>query len=321
LRNATVRRSNGDAILDTVSCAFKRGTKVGVIGPNGAGKSTLLRAISGDQSLDGGERIEGDSVRLGFLKQEAYVWKDPMQTVRAHVAEMADEAMLAEETLFPDIKGKTREQVAATLLKQVNFAQERWHTQVGRLSGGEARRLQLLGVLSQRPNVLLLDEPTNDLDAVTVDSLERLLQPWKGTVIIVSHDRSLLDGVCDTFVVFPSEGGPPRLWHGTYSDWKEHERSTRKVESSSAKVESAPSKGVSTSMSPREKKKIQKALRQVEQKIEKTEQNLAEAKTMMEESGDDAERVMELYKQTQELENTQETLLEEWEALAMQLEE
>jgi len=321
LRNATVRRSNGDAILDAVSFAFRRGMKVGVIGPNGAGKSTLLRAISGDQSLDAGERIEGDAVRLGFLNQEAYVWKDPQQTVRDHVAEMADKAMLAEETLFPDMKHRTREQNAANLLKQVNFAQERWHTQVGRLSGGEARRLQLLSVLSQRPNVLLLDEPTNDLDAVTVDSLEGLLRPWKGTVIIVSHDRSLLDGVCDTFVVFPNGGGPPRYWHGTYSDWKEHDRLTRRVQSSSAKVEGVPSDGAKTGMSKREKQKTQRALKQVEQKIESTEESLAEVKVMMEDSGGDAERVMELYEQTQELEKTQEMLLEEWEALAVQLEE
>jgi len=320
LRNATVRRSNGDAILDAVTFAFRRGVKVGVIGPNGAGKSTLLRAISGEQSLDGGERIEGDSVRLGFLKQEANVWKDELQTVREHVAEMADEVMLAEESLFPDTKGKTREQVAANLLRQVNFAQDRWHSRVGMLSGGEARRLQLLRVLSQRPNVLLLDEPTNDLDAVTVDSLERLLQPWKGTVIIVSHDRSLLDGVCDTFVVFPNEGGPPRFWHGTYSEWKEQESSARKVESI-GKVETVPSKSVTTGMSPKEKKKTQKALKQVEQQIEEIEQNLAEAKAMMEEEGGDAPKVMELYEQTQELEKKQEILLEEWEALAMQLEE
>merc|ERR1712079_653050 len=271
---------------------------------NGAGKSTLLRAISGDQSLDEGERIEGEEVRLGFLKQEASIWKDPLQTVRAHVAEMADESMLAEESLFPDMKGKTREQVAASLLKQVNFAQERWQTQVGRLSGGEARRLQLLGVLSQRPNVLLLDEPTNDLDAVTVDSLENLLKPWKGTVIIVSHDRSLLDGVCDPFVVFPNERGSPRIWRGTYSEWKEHEPSTRRVKGTSAKVQSVPSEGATSGMSPKERKKTQRALKQIEQKIEETEESLTEAKAMMEEDGVDAERVMELYEQTQELEKT-----------------
>jgi len=329
LENATVLRENGEAILDQVYFSFSRGTKLGIVGPNGAGKSTFLRALAGEFQLDGGKRELGDSVRLGYLSQEPPRWADPRQKVMSAVAEMADEALLADDSFLPEIKGMTRERATASLLKSVNFAEERWHTQVSMLSGGEVRRLQLLRVLSQGPNVLLLDEPTNDLDAVTVDALERLLQPWPGTVILVSHDRSLLDGVCETLLVFPKDGGSPRLWSGSHAELREYERQAEATEQPAAAAvaapadeaaQAAPVTKVLSQAERREQRKAQNALRKVEQQIEKVEAGLEEVQAEMERQGGDAEKVMELHERTQELEAEQEELYAKWEELASSIE-
>jgi len=314
VRNATVRREDGTPIFEEVSLEFPRGSKLGVVGPNGAGKSTLLRSIAGAQTLHGGEIYVGDGARIGFLSQEAAVWPDPQQRVLGFVAEMADEALINEDSMFPDTKGMAREQAAASLLKSVNFAQSRWSTQVGSLSGGEARRLQLLRVLSQRPNVLLLDEPTNDLDAVTVDALERLLQPWRGTVIVVSHDRSLLDGVCKGHVVFPKDGGPPRLWTGSYMELKEFEQAQTAALDSAASDDSDSSGP--TPMSPAERKTAARKLEKIEARIDKIEADLETAKAKMDEFGSDAEKVMKLYSDIEQLEKRQAKAYKDWESLS-----
>lgn len=326
LRNATVLRPDGVAILDEVSFDFVRGCKVGIVGPNGAGKSTLLRALAGQQPLNSGEWVVGDGVRLGFLTQEASQWADPQQKVFGFVGEMADEVMSAEDNLFPEAKGMTRERQTAQLLKSVNFAEERWQTQLGMLSGGESRRLQLLRVLAQRPNVLLLDEPTNDLDAVTVDALERLLQPWPGTVILVSHDRSLLDGVCEAHVVFPKGGGQPRMWYGSHESLREQERlqeARGKAATAGAGVQpvdaAAHGEPVRAAMSPKERKKVELNFNKVEKNIEEAEAQLESWRAEMESKGDDAKRVMELYNDIEALEVTKAQLYEEWEALATTL--
>uniref|UniRef100_A0A7S2PGF0 ABC transporter domain-containing protein n=1 Tax=Zooxanthella nutricula TaxID=1333877 RepID=A0A7S2PGF0_9DINO len=322
LQNVTVRTPDGRLILDQVSMEIKPGTKVGIIGPNGAGKSTLMRAIAGDVALQDGKVRIGDAVRLGYLKQEDPDWADPRQRVIDFIEQLTLEYLYAAESAFPGVKDMQPRAAAAHLLKTVNFAQERWRTPLELLSGGEARRLQLLRVLALGPNVLMLDEPTNDLDAVTVDSLERLLQPWKGTVILVSHDRSLLDGVANAMITFPREGGgPPRFWEGTYSELMEYEqRKAPKAPRGAAQGLGAAPAAPTKVLSKQERRQLEKQLRSTEADIEKVEGDLETAKAEMQEAGSDSGKVMELYDKIGKLEEEQAALYEKWETLSTELE-
>lgn len=226
LSHAVVTRPDRGIVLNDISFEFTPGMKIGIVGPNGAGKSTFLQALMGEIPLESGKRILGSDARIGHLSQQQFVWPDPTQRVLNVVSMMADNFVGAEGSVFGDTGGKerSREQIASMLLKTINFPPSRWQTQLLSLSGGEQRRLQLLYVLSGLPNVLILDEPTNDLDAVTVDALERLIKPWDGTVIVVSHDRSLLDSTCQQLLVFSEDGTQPDLWKGTHSDLRAYQK-------------------------------------------------------------------------------------------------
>ncbi|CAK8998242.1 Uncharacterized ABC transporter ATP-binding protein YfmR [Durusdinium trenchii] len=206
-------------VLNNISVCFEKGEKVGVVGPNGAGKSTLLKTLVGDIEPNSGEVFIGQGVLIGCLSQTPK-WPDPNRRVIEVVSDMATVAMTQADdgVLGRGAESMSLQRRRAAMLKAVNFAESRWSTPVGMLSGGENRRLQLLRVLVERPNVLLLDEPTNDLDAVTVDSLESMLQRYPGTVVLVSHDRSLLDGVCGSFLVMQEDGSQPMLWTGSFHD-------------------------------------------------------------------------------------------------------
>ena len=183
-------------ILDDVTWRLAPGERVGVVGVNGAGKSTLLRAVSGDQPLTSGRRRAGKTVVIAFLTQE-------VRELERYVSYRVIEAV-------EDVRSVTtlggKEVTAAQLATRLGFTGARQRTRVGDLSGGERRRLQLLRLLMTEPNVLILDEPTNDLDIDTLTSLEDVLDGWAGTLIVVSHDRYLLERVADHQVALLGDG-------------------------------------------------------------------------------------------------------------------
>jgi ATPase subunit of ABC transporter with duplicated ATPase domains len=183
-------------LLDRVTWRLAPGDRIGIVGVNGAGKSTLLRAVHGDVELASGKRKVGKTVSMAFLTQ----------VVRVLVA-FADWRVIA---AIEDVKAFTRlgnkEVSASQLAKRLGFSGGRQQTRVGDLSGGERRRLQLLRLLMAEPNVLLLDEPTNDLDIETLTSLEDVLDGWAGTLLVVSHDRYLLERMCDKQVALMGDG-------------------------------------------------------------------------------------------------------------------
>jgi len=185
LEDATLTRG-GRAVLSQVTVRLAPGERVGVLGANGSGKTTLLDALAGLTPPSAGRRVVGASVRLAYLDQEARALPDYPRALEA-VEEVA--------RVVVDADGK--EVTAARLAERVGFTAARLATPVARLSGGERRRLQLLRLLMASPNVLLLDEPTNDLDVESLAALEDLLDDWPGTVVVVSHDRYLLERVCD----------------------------------------------------------------------------------------------------------------------------
>lgn len=194
LVDATVTLPDGRVLLDHVSRIVGPGDRIAVLGPNGAGKSTLLRALAGEVALSGGKVKRGSTVRLGFVRQEPEP-VDPDLRVLDAITEVAGAI---------EIGGKSM--TASQLAERFGFTPGQQRQQVSRLSGGERRRLQLLRVLASEPNVLLLDEPTNDLDTDTLAALEDLLDSWAGTLIVVSHDRYLVERVADTVLSVAGDG-------------------------------------------------------------------------------------------------------------------
>jgi ATPase subunit of ABC transporter with duplicated ATPase domains len=183
-------------LLDNVTWRLAPGDRVGIVGVNGSGKSTLMRAIFGDIALSAGTRKVGKTVSMAYLTQE--------------VRELEKFSQWRVIEAIEDVKAYTRlgdkEVSASQLAKRLGFSGGRQQTRVSDLSGGERRRLQFLRLLMAEPNVLILDEPTNDLDIETLTSMEDVLDGWAGTLLVVSHDRYLLERMCDRQVALLGDG-------------------------------------------------------------------------------------------------------------------
>ena len=188
----------GRALLNKVDWLVGPGDRLAIVGANGAGKSTLLRLLAETRTPDTGQVRRGSTVRPAFLSQE--------------LAELPGSARVLEavEQVARRVTLGDRDLTAGQLAEVFGFGENRLWTPVSDLSGGERRRLQLLRLLAAEPNVLLLDEPTNDLDTDTLAGLEDLLDTWPGTMIIASHDRYLVERVCDTVYAMYGDG---RLTH------------------------------------------------------------------------------------------------------------
>jgi len=193
LENATATIA-GRTLLDRVTWRLGPGDRVGIVGVNGSGKTTLLRSLTGERPLDGGRLIRGATVKLAELSQELV---EPPRAMRV---------LEATEDVASYVRLGKLEMTASQVLERLGFPAARQWTPVGQLSGGERRRLQLTRLLMAEPNVLLLDEPTNDLDVDTLSNLEDLLDGWPGTLVVVSHDRYLVERVCDTVIALLGDG-------------------------------------------------------------------------------------------------------------------
>jgi ABC transport system ATP-binding/permease protein len=193
LEDATVRLGSR-VLLDRVTWRLGPGDRIGIVGVNGSGKTTLLRSLTGERPLDGGRRVQGTTVQLAQLTQELVDLPGEQRVLEAT------------EAVAKFVRLGKLELTASSVLERLGFPASRQWTPVGQLSGGERRRLQLTRLLMAEPNVLLLDEPTNDLDVDTLAHLEDLLDGWPGTLVVVSHDRYLVERVCDTVVALLGDG-------------------------------------------------------------------------------------------------------------------
>ncbi len=182
------------ALLDEVTWRIGPGERIGLVGVNGSGKSTLLKLLAGEIGPEAGRRIQGKTVRLAHLSQELDELDESLRVLEA-LEKVASRVTLGRQELS-----------ASQLAERFGFGKKRQWTPVADLSGGERRRLQLARLLMGEPNVLLLDEPTNDLDLDTLQQLEDLLDSWPGTLIVVSHDRYLVERVCDRVVAMLGDG-------------------------------------------------------------------------------------------------------------------
>ena len=186
LEDAYISTPDGRDLVRDLTWRLAPGERIGLVGVNGSGKTTLLRVLAGEYALGTGRRIEGKTVRLGWLRQELDDLDPAMRLLDAV------------ESVASYVQFGKKELSASQLAERLGFSAKRQRTPVGDLSGGERRRLQLTRVLMAEPNVLLLDEPTNDLDIDTLQELESLLDSWPGTLVVISHDRYLIERICDS---------------------------------------------------------------------------------------------------------------------------
>ena len=282
-----VRKSfDNKTIIENFSYNLLRSDRIGIVGRNGAGKSTLLHMIAGTLQPDGGTVETGTTVKIGHFSQEGREL-DLTQRVYDFIHEIAREVKTAEGTF-----------TAKQMMERFLFPSDLQSVPIGRLSGGERRRLYLLSVLMDAPNVLLLDEPTNDLDVMTLSILEDYLQSFSGPILTVSHDRFFLDKLADT--IFEVKGnGQVEQFTGNWTDWS----LKRKQEQSPTKQE----KPRAAQERPREKKlkfsyKEEREYSTIEEDIADLEAKIEENHTLQAEAGSDYVRLQELQDQLTELE-------------------
>ncbi|MGW7477229.1 ABC-F family ATP-binding cassette domain-containing protein [Nonomuraea muscovyensis] len=306
---------NGPLVLDHTTWQFGPGDRIGLIGVNGSGKSSLLRLLAGTIEPDSGRVVRGRTVRLAHLSQEL-AELDPGRRVLETVEEIRKYIQV----------GK-KEWSASQLLERLGFKGDAQWKVVGDLSGGERRRLQLLRLLMDDPNVLLLDEPTNDLDIETLNELEDLLDGWPGTLILVSHDRYFLERVTDRSVALLGDGKlsflpggvdeylqrrasgaalTARIGSGTPGSLGASGTSGGPQASAPAQPESAPG------LSAKEERELRKELNRLERQLDKLGEQESRLHAAMAEAASDYARLGSLDAELREVLGQKDAVEAEW---------
>ena len=289
---------DGRTVIGDFSYGIGREDRIGIVGHNGAGKSTLLGLIGGRVAPDSGTVEQGATVRIGWFSQEGREL-DPQQRVYDFIHQVAEEVRTDQGTFS-----------AAQMMERFLFPPELQSVPIGRLSGGERRRLYLLSVLMEAPNILLLDEPTNDLDVTTLAILEDYLEDFPGAVLTVSHDRFFLDRVADQIFEVRGDGDVER-YSGNYSDYAAQRR--EKAEPAAKKQEkSAQERPRSHSQKLRFSFKEQREFEHIDEEIAHLEEQLAACAAEQERCGSDYVRLQELQAQQEELQKQLDEKTDRW---------
>ena len=310
LEDARIDAPDGRTLVDHLTWRLAPGERIGLVGVNGSGKTTLLRTLAGEYPLAAGKRIEGQTARIGWLRQEL----DDLDPERRVIDAVEDVA-----TYISFGKG---EMSASQLAERLGFSPKRQRTPVRDLSGGERRRLQLTRVLMAEPNILLLDEPTNDLDIDTLQELENLLDSWPGTLVVISHDRYLIERIADTTYALFGDGTLTNLPGGIqqYLDRRAAEATDAGPLDLGDRGEGVVDK--QEGLSSQEQREIRKQMKALERKIAK-ESERAEALeaeiTALSEAGD-FDAIGAKTKELNAAKDTREELEMEWLELGEQLE-
>ncbi len=294
------KRFGDKVMLEGFNYKFKQKERIGIAGRNGVGKSTFLRLITQEMRPDTGKVVIGDTIEFGYYSQEGIQLIEDKRVIDV-VTDIAE--------FIPLEKGQKL--TAPQLLERFLFSRPQQQVYVSQLSGGERRRLYLLTVLMKNPNFLILDEPTNDLDIITLNILEDFLMDFPGVIIVVSHDRFLLDKLCDHLFIFEGNG-IIRDFNGKYAEYrtqqKQEERRAERVEKPEAPAPVRTGSGL-TSQEKNELKKLEREI----QELEKRKANLHESFTRTDLSLDDIQRMS---KELEEVGSTLETKELRWMELA-----
>lgn len=294
----------GKTLLDHFDLLIQTNERLGITGKNGAGKSTLLNILAERTPLDDGVIEVGETVRLAYYTQQNEKL-DPNKRMIAYLQEAAEE-----------VKQRDGSQISvAEILERFLFPRFMHGTLIGKLSGGEKRRLYLLKLLIQQPNVLLLDEPTNDLDIATLTVLEDYLHDFSGAVITVSHDRYFLDKVAEKLLIF--EGNSKIVsYFGSIMDYLEQQTTNKEEKTVKTKPQSQPKE---------RKKKLsyneQKEWETIEDDIALLENKIEELTEAMNHQGDDFTKLQDLQKEIDQTEQALEEKMTRWEYLSEIVEE
>jgi ATP-binding cassette subfamily F protein uup len=294
-------------LLHQVTWQIGPGDRIGVVGVNGSGKTTLLKLLAGERDPDGGRRIEGKTVRLAHLSQE-------LEELPGHWR-----ALEALEDVAKRITLGKDEYTASQLAERFGFPKGRQWTPVRDLSGGEQRRLQLARLLMGEPNVLVLDEPTNDLDIDTLQQLEDLLDGWAGTLVVVSHDRYLIERVCDTVVALFGDG---RVRHlpGGIDEYLEERDSLLAAQDNNSIGRQAEDAGGSAdssgALSGAEKHAARKELSKLERQLDKLDEQEKELQEQVAEAGSELDKIQKLSEDLRRIGEQRDQIEARWMELA-----
>ena len=308
---------DGQTIVKDFSYTVLRHDRVAILGRNGTGKTTLLDIIAGRLAPTSGTVKIGQTVKIGYFTQKAVEMDERLRAIE-YIEEAAHTITLADGTTIS----------ASQLMERFLFPGSLQWTPIARLSGGEKRRLYLLRILMESPNVLLLDEPTNDLDLETMAVLESFIDDFNGAILIVSHDRFFVDRLADKSFVY-EPGGELRMYPGGYSYYKEKEAeeqaeaaaaeaqkpAARKPAAAERTAEAAPAANGAAGQSARPKKltfKEQKEYAEIEDIIASKEGELKATELLMQQNASDYGKLADLTKDQQRLQAELDHLMERW---------
>ena len=294
-------------LLQQVTWQVGPGDRIGVVGVNGSGKTTLLKLLAGERDPDGGKRIEGKTVRLAHLSQE-------LEELPGHWR-----ALEAIENVAKRITLGKDEYTASQLAERFGFPKGRQWTPVRDLSGGEQRRLQLSRLLMSEPNVLVLDEPTNDLDIDTLQQLEDLLDGWAGTLVVVSHDRYLIERVCDTVVALFGDGRVRHLPGGIDEYLRERDSLLAAQDTNSIGRQAEDAGGSADSsgaLSGAEEHAARKELSKLERQLDKLDEQEKKLQEQVAEAGSALDTIQQLSEELRRIGEQRDQIEQRWMELA-----
>lgn len=292
-------------LIDQFSAILQKGDRIGILGANGSGKTTILRLLAGVEPISAGSIDRGSTVLVGYYTQENEELPLDKRMIE-YIRETSEAVTLADGERIS----------AAQMLERFLFEPHTHGTVIGKLSGGERKRLYLLKILMESPNVLLLDEPTNDLDIQTLTVLEEYLQHFPGVVITVSHDRYFLDKTCDKLWVFTGNGHIEK-YYGQASDYLEWKQEQDK---SAIATEKELTSKVKRTEEPKTKKRLSyhemREWEGIDAKIEAVEKRLEEVANELNTAGSDFELANKLAEEEIQLNEELEHLIERWSYLS-----
>lgn len=297
--NNVSKKYDNKKLFDEFEYIFVKKDRIGIVGKNGAGKTTLMNIMAQRIKPDIGFVEKGETVKIGYYAQENEEM-NPQERVIEYIRKTAEYITTSDGEKIS----------ASSMLERFLFSPEKQWTLIERLSGGEKRRLYLLNVLMQSPNVLFLDEPTNDLDVQTLSILEDYIDNFEGVVVVVSHDRYFLDRICDK--IFSIENRKIKEYHGNYSDYKEksdeilleeQEKKKPKENNNSNKIKQKALKF--TYNEQREYEMIDEVIQSIEKKLENIEQIIST-------SGSDFTKLQEAFSKKEVFEKELDEKMQRW---------